>query len=280
MPHMPHMQRHKPRVQARPRLWQHRPARQEQQSQPPTTKRRQSFSSAAYVGRFCTGVVTVLPCLHNFCGACLTAWQNKGNVECPSCRGPCTDVRRNHQFRTVIEEFLSRHPSRRRTAEEIADMDKKDKFTNENLRVQAVRRPHDYYSEEEDSSSGSSLEDEDGACHECDGSADPAPPDGFSCGVGAPGGHTMCYACNEYMPNRSADPTCDRPQKCLGCNRAMCNLYYAYKGGCRVNPLPERMRLRKLGDDTKTEIPPSNPTFSIWSILGSRNVDCGLEPIV
>jgi len=43
------------------------------------------------------GVVTVLPCMHNFCGCCLTEWQSHGNNDCPSCRGPCTDVKRNHQ---------------------------------------------------------------------------------------------------------------------------------------------------------------------------------------
>eukprot|EP00035_Acanthoeca_spectabilis_P012130 m.214882 g.214882 ORF g.214882 m.214882 type:complete len:347 (-) comp15537_c0_seq5:12-1052(-) len=73
------------------------------------------------------GVVTVLPCLHNFCGGCLSEWQEKGSRECPSCRGPCTDVRRNHQFQSVIQEFLDRNPSLKRTAEELAALDKKDK---------------------------------------------------------------------------------------------------------------------------------------------------------
>eukprot|EP00037_Helgoeca_nana_P004237 m.44007 g.44007 ORF g.44007 m.44007 type:complete len:407 (-) comp14881_c0_seq2:935-2155(-) len=98
------------------------------------------------------GVVTVLPCLHNFCGACLTEWQKNGSTECPSCRGPCSDVRRNHQFKTVVDEFLDRNPHRRRTAEELSDMDKRDKYTNENLRVRPAAQPAHHDDDDSDRS--------------------------------------------------------------------------------------------------------------------------------
>eukprot|EP00037_Helgoeca_nana_P002510 m.34320 g.34320 ORF g.34320 m.34320 type:complete len:376 (-) comp12638_c0_seq1:277-1404(-) len=172
----------------------------------------------------------------------------------------CSDVRRNHQFCTVVEDFLGRNPHRRRSAVEIADMDKKDKFTNENLRVRAarpVRNRDDYddddeYSEDED---GSEVEEEDEVCHECDyGAANPPPPDGFSCGAGAASGHLECAACHTVMPNRIADVTSTRPQRCVCCSRGFCNMYYEYKGGCGVTPLPDKFRLRKLVDEVKTEL--------------------------
>eukprot|EP00035_Acanthoeca_spectabilis_P012131 m.214903 g.214903 ORF g.214903 m.214903 type:complete len:533 (-) comp15537_c0_seq8:17-1615(-) len=200
------------------------------------------------------GVVTVLPCLHNFCGGCLSEWQEKGSRECPSCRGPCTDVRRNHQFQSVIQEFLDRNPSLKRTAEELAALDKKDKFTDENLRVASTRRGgdadgyDDYTGSEEDSE-----EEEDDVCHECpDAGNQPAPPDGHRCG----GVHVACSACASLMPNRRGDATLDRPQRCVCCNRNYCNLYYEYKGGCRGGfGGGDRAKLRKLGDDVKTELP-------------------------
>jgi hypothetical protein len=31
-------------------------------------------------------------------------------------------------------------------------------------------------------------------------------------------------------------------------------MYYEYKGGCGVTPLPDKFRLRKLVDEVKTEL--------------------------
>ena len=59
------------------------------------------------------------------------------------------------------------------------------------------------------------------------------------------------------MPDRTADVTCTRPQKCALCPKTLCNLYFAHRGGCPQAPASQQGRLRKLGDDTKTDVDPS-----------------------
>ena len=89
----------------------------------------------------CTEVLyqplTLLDCLHTFCGSCLTDWFNHvastassdtGNpFTCPSCRAPVRDTRPNATVTTLLEMFVQANPAKGRTAEEKEEMRRKYK---------------------------------------------------------------------------------------------------------------------------------------------------------
>lgn len=89
----------------------------------------------------CTEVLyqplTLLDCLHAFCGSCLTDWFNHvassassdtaNPFTCPSCRAPVRDTRPNAQVTTLLEMFLKANPAKGRTTEEKEEMRKKYK---------------------------------------------------------------------------------------------------------------------------------------------------------
>jgi E3 ubiquitin-protein ligase CHFR len=57
--------------------------------------------------------VTLMPCLHNFCGGCYSTWM-KRNTNCPKCRDPVSEVRRNTALNNIIEAFLAGNPGEAR----------------------------------------------------------------------------------------------------------------------------------------------------------------------
>mmetsp|Transcript_90698 Transcript_90698/g.194524 ORF Transcript_90698/g.194524 Transcript_90698/m.194524 type:complete len:381 (+) Transcript_90698:215-1357(+) len=75
--------------------------------------------------------VALMPCFHNFCSACYYDWAERKD-DCPVCRRHVTSVVRNHPMDAVIEAFWTAHPERRRSEEEIREMDARD-----NLRLRA-----------------------------------------------------------------------------------------------------------------------------------------------
>ncbi|KAH8600789.1 hypothetical protein B0O99DRAFT_289610 [Bisporella sp. PMI_857] len=90
----------------------------------------------------CTEVLyqplTLLDCLHTFCGACLKEWftiqlnkaRNAPNsldtgttpYTCPSCRAPVRDTRPNATVTTLLEMFVAANPDKVRTAEEKEEL--------------------------------------------------------------------------------------------------------------------------------------------------------------
>lgn len=68
------------------------------------------------------------PCLHSFCSACLGGWltQATGVPNCPICRQPICSVSRNHTLEGLICSLLKAHPSRRRSVNEIEELDAQD----------------------------------------------------------------------------------------------------------------------------------------------------------
>ncbi|KAH8821634.1 hypothetical protein F5884DRAFT_95932 [Xylogone sp. PMI_703] len=93
----------------------------------------------------CTEVLyqplTLLDCLHTFCGSCLKEWfrwqhtsqQSSPNpvpagsspYTCPSCRAAVRATRNNATVTTLLEMFLAANPDKGRTAEEKEEMKKK-----------------------------------------------------------------------------------------------------------------------------------------------------------
>ncbi|KAK8057702.1 hypothetical protein PG996_011639 [Apiospora saccharicola] len=95
----------------------------------------------------CTEVLyqplTLLDCLHTFCGSCLRDWfswqanaaENSPNpppaganiATCPSCRAPVRDTRHNATVATLLEMFLSAHPDKARSDADKDEMHQKYK---------------------------------------------------------------------------------------------------------------------------------------------------------
>ena len=89
----------------------------------------------------CTEVLyrplTLLSCLHTFCGSCLKDWfgfqasrSPNGSTNpftCPSCRASVRETRPDAKITTLLDMFVRANPEKGRTAEEKEDMDKKYK---------------------------------------------------------------------------------------------------------------------------------------------------------
>mmetsp|Transcript_20463 Transcript_20463/g.36131 ORF Transcript_20463/g.36131 Transcript_20463/m.36131 type:complete len:354 (+) Transcript_20463:134-1195(+) len=71
--------------------------------------------------------VALMPCFHNFCMACYSEWMNRKD-NCPVCRQKVTAVMKNHAMDGVVEAFLEAYPERRRSKEELEDMDARDRL--------------------------------------------------------------------------------------------------------------------------------------------------------
>ncbi|KIX05863.1 uncharacterized protein Z518_03836 [Rhinocladiella mackenziei CBS 650.93] len=79
--------------------------------------------------------LTLLDCLHTFCGSCLKEWfshqhrkaghSHSSSVNpytCPTCRAPVKDAQHNAMINTLLEMFLTANPTKDRSAEEKAEM--------------------------------------------------------------------------------------------------------------------------------------------------------------
>ncbi|KAJ3045169.1 hypothetical protein HK097_001264 [Rhizophlyctis rosea] len=200
--------------------------------------------------------VSVVPCLHTFCGGCYSDWLRRSN-QCPQCRVRATSASRNHIVNNLVESFLTLNPEKRREAEELAELDRKDRFNNgatpaipnDDAYGGDINDDDDDFDDEDDMSNlDDDDEDEDdedaldanvavaGYIHafgaapayrpppmpRCEQCPPGAAADGFSCPDGA--AHVMCSGCMRLMPNRAQDPTVT--QQCEYCQRFYCKLYY------------------------------------------------------
>eukprot|EP01043_Picozoa_sp_COSAG02_P014906 COSAG02_NODE_622_length_19435_cov_3.242398_11_plen_343_part_00 len=86
--------------------------------------------------------VSAVPCLHNFCSACASDCLKRSS-ECPMCRTQISEIRRNHDLSKLVDAFLDAHPEKRRSAEEMSEMDARSTITTESLRVSKKRAAPD-----------------------------------------------------------------------------------------------------------------------------------------
>lgn len=93
--------------------------------------------------------LTLLDCLHTFCGFCLKEWfalqasrassSNPNPISCPSCRAPVRDTRPDAKVTTLLDMYLQANPSRARDQEEKEEI--KSKYTpGENVLPRIRRR--------------------------------------------------------------------------------------------------------------------------------------------
>jgi hypothetical protein len=83
--------------------------------------------------------VTLVPCQHNFCAGCYSDARKHSDV-CPQCRTPVDDIARNHTLVNIIEGFLGANPSCKRPADDLKDLDARDKVSTELLRGRSEQK--------------------------------------------------------------------------------------------------------------------------------------------
>eukprot|EP01006_Ploeotia_vitrea_P022831 TRINITY_DN55253_c0_g1_i1.p1 TRINITY_DN55253_c0_g1~~TRINITY_DN55253_c0_g1_i1.p1 ORF type:complete len:717 (-),score=79.01 TRINITY_DN55253_c0_g1_i1:79-2229(-) len=94
--------------------------------------------------------ISCIPCLHTFCAPCYSQWMDRSD-KCPQCRDTVEEIRKNHLFANLTDTFLAANPSKKRTEDEVKELEKLNKVTAEMLTAKKKKKRRDSYSEEEDS---------------------------------------------------------------------------------------------------------------------------------
>ncbi len=102
--------------------------------------------------------LTLLDCLHTFCGSCLKVWfasqaslassSNPNPISCPSCRAPVRDTRPDAKVTTLLDMYLKANPGRARDEEEKKEM--KSKYTPGENVIPKIRRERESSDQVED----------------------------------------------------------------------------------------------------------------------------------
>lgn len=83
--------------------------------------------------------VSLIPCLHNFCGGCYADWMKTHN-DCPECRDKVKHIKRNHMINSMIDDYLKKNPSEEKSKETKEDQDEKDCFDNKVVSYQNAKK--------------------------------------------------------------------------------------------------------------------------------------------
>ncbi|GAB4855340.1 hypothetical protein Ancab_023961 [Ancistrocladus abbreviatus] len=204
-------------------------------------------------------VVTVAPCLHNFCNGCFSEWlrrcqQKDSSVLCPHCRAVVQFVGKNHFLHNIEEDILQADSSLRRSEEEVALLDSYASIKSNLIiskRGNRKRRRSPIFIESEHGESEDSFYDE------SDEAEYPCPQcgtefGGFRCNANTI--HLQCQACGGMMPSRTDISTA---QHCLGCDRAFCGAYWHAQGvsGSDLHPVCSQDTFRPISQHTLSRIP-------------------------
>ncbi|XP_011099653.1 E3 ubiquitin-protein ligase CHFR isoform X1 [Sesamum indicum] len=193
-------------------------------------------------------VVTVAPCLHNFCNGCFSEWLKRcqdrhSSILCPQCRAVVQFVGRNHFLHSIEEDILESDSSLRRSDEEIALLDSyssiKSPLVVSNGRKLSRKRARAPPDEENV---------RDFPCPQC--ATEYA---GFQCNQSTV--HLQCQSCGGMMPSGPTNTTV--PQHCVGCDRAFCGAYWHAMGVTSFDAYPvcSPETLKPIADRTVTRIP-------------------------
>ncbi|XP_065892159.1 E3 ubiquitin-protein ligase CHFR-like [Dysidea avara] len=236
----------------------------------PTMSRENSMEDILLCG-ICQEIlhdcISLQPCMHSYCAGCYSGWMDRSN-ECPQCRLRVERISKNHIVNNLALSFLKAHPEKKRSDEELAELDSKSKITKDMLYPKRHRRydPDEDDDEDEDTYSDEDEEDDDrssggaftfasplsgivatgasvfgtpfmpppmAVCRQC-----PTYRGGLSslCSGASvpytcptPASHIMCRCCLQFMPLRPSSD--DVPsQKCALCEKYYCNAYW--QTGC------------------------------------------------
>ncbi|PWA98406.1 RING/U-box superfamily protein [Artemisia annua] len=165
-------------------------------------------------------VVTVAPCLHNFCNGCFSEWLKRSqekhtNVLCPHCRSVVQFAGRNHFLHNIEEEILQSDSSLRRSDEDLAVLNScaliKTPLVINNGKKPRRKRSRSVPVLVPEESNATDL-----ACAQCG-----TEYAGFQCNQSTV--HLQCHACGGMMPSRT---NLSVSQQCIGCDRAFCGAYW------------------------------------------------------
>uniref|UniRef100_A0A7N8WRQ7 E3 ubiquitin-protein ligase CHFR n=1 Tax=Mastacembelus armatus TaxID=205130 RepID=A0A7N8WRQ7_9TELE len=185
--------------------------------------------------------VSLQPCMHVFCAACYSGWMERSSL-CPTCRCPVERICKNHILNNLVEAYLTQHPEKCRSEEDLKSMDSRNKITQDMLQPKVERSfsdeegSSDYLFEFSDNDSDSS--DISGPlvmCRQCPGyrgeisQEGPVKPTEYRCPP--QGCHLICACCLQPMPDRRAEPNSQQvaAQQCMLCQRPFCHMYW----GCQ-----------------------------------------------
>lgn len=148
--------------------------------------------------------VTIMPCLHNVCGGCYSLWMDRSK-ECPSCREPVSEVKRNATVSNIIESYLTSNPELRRPPEELKELEESNKITHDTM---AISKPA-----KAAPAKPVNLQ----ACPQCERAID-----GFKCKPHQD--HLPCTTCQRLLPVRMNNRI-----QCQVCRAVSCVLYWGGK---------------------------------------------------
>ncbi|KAI9342792.1 hypothetical protein DFJ73DRAFT_842391 [Zopfochytrium polystomum] len=186
--------------------------------------------------------VSAMPCLHSFCGGCISDWVARSR-ECPQCRLKIRTISRNHQLKSVVDIFLKSHPEKARDDEDIADLDSKNRVQQKVGRCFFFRpltgdQPLSLKRDDDDADDDVEDEDEDEdedesddepppaeRCQQCPPNAHPTRPACTAATI-----HIRCVDCMRLMPEMHQDN-----QKCAFCLTPHCNNYWPTGCASRLN---------------------------------------------
>ncbi|CAI8619252.1 unnamed protein product [Vicia faba] len=173
-------------------------------------------------------VVTVAPCLHNFCNGCFSQWlrrsqENHSTVLCPQCRAVIHLAGKNHFLRTIAEDMVRADSSLRRSLDETTVLDTYA-YVRSNLLIGYVKNGRKR-------ANTTMIDQNDGTDHHCPQCV--ADVGGFRCNRNTI--HLQCQACGGMMPSRNGLRV---PQYCLGCDRPFCGAYWNDQGVTRSSSYP------------------------------------------
>ncbi|CAL5214675.1 unnamed protein product [Lathyrus oleraceus] len=192
-------------------------------------------------------VVTVAPCLHNFCNGCFSQWlrrsqENHSTVLCPQCRGVVHLVGKNHFLRAIAEDMIRADSSLRRSQDETTVLDTYA-YVRSNLLIGYIKKGRKR-------ANTTTVDQNDGTDHHCPQCV--ANVGEFRCNHNTI--HLQCQACGGMMPSRNGLRV---PQYCLGCDRPFCGAYWNDQGVTRSSSYPVCSRdiLKPISEHTITGIP-------------------------
>ena len=64
---------------------------------------------------------SLAPCMHTFCGKCISEWHSRAHPNCPTCNQFTERAHKNHSLDYQVELFLKKHPERARSNEEMIE---------------------------------------------------------------------------------------------------------------------------------------------------------------